>query len=126
MKAGFRGASSWTAAASASSPVGVRGGSSSMETKRPLLIRSLIVGTRRPYPRMTSRDGGARGLVRAGHGGFLVADEELVWNLDVGGQGGDGVQLFGGEVDVRGRGVGAELVDGFGPDDHGGDGRSGQ
>jgi hypothetical protein len=33
-----------------------------MDTKRPLLIRSLIVGTRRPYPRMTSRDGGARGL----------------------------------------------------------------
>src|SRR3954463_10651796 len=34
------------------------------------------------------------------------------------GEGGDGVSLLGGELDVRGRGVGTEFVDGFGSDDH--------
>src|SRR3954470_14034473 len=42
------------------------------------------------------------------------------------GEGGDGVSLLGGELDVRGRGVGTEFVDGFGSDDHRGHGRTGE
>ncbi len=50
----------------------------------------------------------------------------LSHSSEVGGQRGDGVQLFRCELDVRGRGVRAKLVDGLGSDDHRGHGRAGE